>query len=107
LARNALVVWQVESIRDKKEYTGGFTRDEIDPLTMSNLKSVVQLLLAKGRDHGTFQTNDAPGPKVAAEAWLEICEKASEHVVSHHFGVSSFFDERQDSERRKVHFKST
>ncbi|CAB9503434.1 adenylate cyclase 10 (soluble) [Seminavis robusta] len=71
---DALAVWQVDPMRDKKEQVGGFTKDEIDAFSVSDLECVVQLLISKGRVHGTFNVGDKSGPKAAAQAWLDALE---------------------------------
>lgn len=70
----ALAVWECDPGRDHKDKVGGFTVDEINSFSVSDLEFIVQLLIAKGRINGTFQVADNSGQKHAAQAWLDALE---------------------------------
>jgi tetratricopeptide (TPR) repeat protein len=70
----ALAVWQVDPARETKDLIGSFTLDEINSFTPKDLTFVVQLLIAKGRVHGTFNSADASGQQNAGQSWLDALE---------------------------------
>ena len=71
----ALSVWQVDPARHAdRGKIGGFTNSELEHLTPHDLELIIQLLIAKGRVNGTFQSSAVDGPKNAAQAWLDALE---------------------------------
>ena len=70
----ALGVWQCDPNRANKDQIGGFTVDEIDSFTPTDLEYILQLLIAKGRVNGTFNSAKETGQKNAAQAWLDALE---------------------------------
>ena len=70
----ALTVWECDPMRAHKDKIGGFTQDEIDSLSPSDLEFIIHLLVAKGRVNGTFNSTQNTGQKNAAKAWLDALE---------------------------------
>ena len=70
----ALAVWECDPARQTKEKIGGFTMDEINSFSNTDLEYIIQLLIAKGRVNGTFNSAVDTGQKNAAQAWLDALE---------------------------------
>jgi tetratricopeptide (TPR) repeat protein len=70
----ALTVWECDPLREKKKKVGGFTHDEINALSSTDLEFIIQLLIAKGRVNGTFNSAQNTGQRNAAKAWLDALE---------------------------------
>ena len=70
----ALTVWECDPLRSQKEQIGGFTQDEINSFSPVDLEYIIQLLIAKGRVNGTFNSAQNTGQKNAAKAWLDALE---------------------------------